>query len=42
MVEGGGEWDSNAVMEITMGKGTSSAEAEAGAWLVCSGNKEIL
>lgn len=41
MVEVGGEWASNAVMEITTGKGTSSAETEAGAWLVCSGN-EIL
>lgn len=40
MVEGGGKWDSNAWMEITMGKRTSSAKAEAGAWLVCSGNKE--
>lgn len=38
----GGEWASNAVIVITMGKETSSAEAEAGAWLVCSGNKEIL
>lgn len=28
--------------EDQMGKRTSSAKAEAGAWLVCSGNKEMV